>query len=79
MINWDPRALEVLRRLEAAGHRAVLVGGCVRDSLLGIPPHDYDAATSALPRETEEACAGLRCRDGFEARHRHRPVRRSAC
>lgn len=61
MVNWDPRALEVLRRLEGAGHRAVLVGGCVRDSLLGIPPHDYDAATSALPRETEKACAGLRC------------------
>ena len=61
MINWDPRALEVLRRLEAAGHRAVLVGGCVRDSLLGIPPHDYDAATSALPQETENACTGLRC------------------
>lgn len=61
MVHWDPRALEVLRRLEAAGYRAVLVGGCVRDSLLDIPPHDYDAATSALPQETEIACAGLRC------------------
>jgi len=61
MVQWDPRALEVLRLLEAAGHRAVLVGGCVRDSLLDIPPHDYDAATSALPQETEMACAGLRC------------------
>ena len=61
MVHWDPRALEVLWRLEAAGYRAVLVGGCVRDSLLDIPPHDYDAATSALPQETEIACAGLRC------------------
>lgn len=58
---WDPRALAVLRRLEAAGHRAVLVGGCVRDSLLGLSPHDYDAATSALPAQIEAACAGLKC------------------
>ena len=49
MYTWDKRALEVLHHLEVRGHRAVLVGGCVRDSLLGIPPHDYDAATSALP------------------------------
>lgn len=61
MIPWDQRALTVLERLEAAGHRAVLVGGCVRDSLLSIPPHDYDVATSALPPEIEAACSGLRC------------------
>ena len=61
MPEWDPRALEVLHRLEAAGHRAVLVGGCVRDSLLSIPLHDYDAATSARPEEIKAACAGLRC------------------
>lgn len=63
MFHWDERALEVLRRLEAAGHRAVLVGGCVRDSLLGIPPHDYDAATSALPEQIKAACVGLPCLD----------------
>lgn len=61
MFHWDDRALDVLNRLTAAGHRAVLVGGCVRDSLLGIPPHDYDAATSALPDEIRTACAGLTC------------------
>ena len=61
MFNWDDRALDVLNRLTAAGHRPVLVGGCVRDSLLGIPPHDYDAATSALPDEIRAACAGLTC------------------
>lgn len=61
MLQWDPRALAVLERLDRAGHRAVLVGGCVRDSLLSIPLHDYDAATSALPEEIEAACAGLRC------------------
>lgn len=47
MEGWDLRALAVLERLNAAGHRAVLVGGCVRDRLMGRTPHDYDAATSA--------------------------------
>lgn len=61
MTNWDPRALEVMDCLERAGHQAVLVGGCVRDSLLHLSPHDYDVATSALPEEIEAACAGLRC------------------
>ena len=61
MTDWDPRALEVLERLEQAGHRAVLVGGCVRDSLLSRAPHDYDAATSALPEQVQAACGGLRC------------------
>ena len=60
-MNWDPRALDVLARLHAAGHQAVLVGGCVRDSLLSVPLHDYDAATSAHPEEILSACTGLRC------------------
>ena len=63
MFHWDERALAVLERLERAGHRAVLVGGCVRDSLLGIPPHDYDGATSALPEEIKAACGDLPCLD----------------
>ena len=63
MFNWDPRATAVLELLEQAGHQAVLVGGCVRDSLLGIPPHDYDAATSALPEQIKAACRALPCLD----------------
>jgi len=63
MFHWDERALAILHRLHTAGHRAVLVGGCVRDSLLGIPPHDYDAATSALPEEIKAACADFQCLD----------------
>ena len=63
MIPWDPRALAVVRCLEEAGHRAVLVGGCVRDSLLSRPPHDYDAATSARPEEILSACGRWRCLD----------------
>jgi poly(A) polymerase/tRNA nucleotidyltransferase (CCA-adding enzyme) len=39
----------VLRELAEAGHEAVLVGGCLRDLLLGARPDDWDVATSALP------------------------------
>lgn len=61
MTQFDPRALRVLERLKEAGHQAVLVGGCVRDGLLGLAPHDYDAATSALPQEILSACSQFRC------------------
>lgn len=42
----------VLNVLESGGYDAYCVGGCVRDSLLGRVPEDWDAATSALPEET---------------------------
>lgn len=42
----------VMKTLEAAGFEAYLVGGCVRDSLLGRPPKDYDITTNALPEQT---------------------------
>ena len=41
----------ILRRLRAAGYEAWYVGGCVRDTLLGRPVHDWDITTSALPQE----------------------------
>ncbi len=44
-------ALKVLKILEDAGYEARLVGGCVRDTLLGLEPKDYDIATSARPEE----------------------------
>lgn len=43
---------DVLSALEAAGHEAWCVGGCVRDTLLGRAPEDWDVTTSALPEET---------------------------
>lgn len=50
-----PEALcELVERLEKAGFSAYLVGGCVRDSLLGVSPDDYDIATSARPEEVME-------------------------
>ena len=41
-----------MEKLERAGFEAFAVGGCVRDSLLGITPHDYDLCTNARPEET---------------------------
>ena len=42
----------ILQRLEAAGHEAYVVGGCVRDMLMGTAPHDWDVTTSALPEDS---------------------------
>ena len=53
-----PAANAILRRLQDCGHEAWLVGGCVRDSLLGIPPKDWDICTSATPAEMSGAFAG---------------------
>ena len=47
-------ALLILQRLNAAGFSAYVVGGCVRDSLLGLTPKDWDICTSATPAQTEE-------------------------
>lgn len=43
-----------IRKLEKAGFEAYAVGGCVRDHLLGLTPHDYDLCTSATPEETAQ-------------------------
>lgn len=47
-------ALQIVRRLQSAGHQAFWVGGCVRDFQLGREPQDFDVATSALPNLIEE-------------------------
>ena len=44
---------ECMEALERAGFAAYAVGGCVRDALLGLTPHDYDLCTAALPEQTE--------------------------
>ncbi|MBS0399275.1 MAG: polynucleotide adenylyltransferase PcnB [Proteobacteria bacterium] len=49
--NISPNALKVLYRLHEAGFQAFLVGGAVRDLLLGRSPKDFDVATNALPEE----------------------------
>ena len=47
--NIDPDALRVLRRLQESRHTAYLVGGSVRDLMLGRPPKDFDIGTDAHP------------------------------
>jgi len=47
----DEDARRVISRLQRHGFEAYLVGGCVRDILLGRPPKDFDLATSARPRQ----------------------------
>lgn len=56
----DPEALKVIRRLRRFDHEAYLVGGCVRDLLLGLTPKDFDVATSARPEETREVFSNCR-------------------
>ena len=60
-IKLDPGAALLLDALHGAGHAAYAVGGCVRDSLLGLDPHDWDLCTSARPEQVmalfgEETC-----------------------
>jgi poly(A) polymerase len=47
----DMDALKIIRRLQRHGHQAYLVGGCVRDILLGQQPKDFDVVTSANPQD----------------------------
>lgn len=49
----DVDAMKVVRRLLRFGHEAYLVGGCVRDILLGVQPKDFDVVTSAKPSEVK--------------------------
>lgn len=52
-INRLDAVWAVLYRLEEAGYEAYLVGGCVRDMLLGKSPDDYDVATNAWPEQVQ--------------------------
>ena len=47
----DPNAVDVVAKLKGAGFQAWLVGGCVRDLLLGARPKDFDVATNATPEQ----------------------------
>lgn len=47
-------AIKIIEMLNNSGFEAYLVGGCVRDMLMGVKPHDWDICTSATPEETKE-------------------------
>ncbi len=51
MLHLKQHAIQIVRRLRGSSHQAYLVGGCVRDLLLGREPADYDVTTDATPDE----------------------------
>ena len=51
---------KALNILNENGYEAYVVGGCVRDSLLGDSPKDWDITTNALPEETEKCFKGYK-------------------
>ncbi len=51
--DLDDHALEVVNKLSHSGYSAQLVGGCVRDLLLGLKPKDYDVVTDATPNQVQ--------------------------
>ena len=57
-MNLPDQVAHCISALEAAGFAAYAVGGCVRDWLLGLDPHDYDLCTAATPEEIKEAFQG---------------------
>ena len=57
MFELPQGAAFVLKRLHDAGYQAYVVGGCVRDTLLGIAPKDWDVCTNALPHEMQRVFA----------------------
>ena len=60
-LTLDPGAAALLDALHAAGYAAYVVGGCVRDSLLGRTAHDWDLCTSALPQQVMELFGTEQC------------------
>ena len=58
---WLPDSIKTcIRMLEEAGFAAYAVGGCVRDSLLGLTPHDYDLCTAATPAQIRDVFSDYR-------------------
>lgn len=53
--DWiNPHAYGIVKALQKHGHTTYLVGGCVRDLMLGIHPKDFDIATTARPEEVQK-------------------------
>ena len=50
----SPFAISVCQKLQDAGYKAFIVGGAVRDLLIGVKPKDFDVATDATPEEVKK-------------------------
>ena len=53
----ETSARRIIQHLDDAGFTALYAGGCVRDRLMGVEPHDYDIATNARPEQVQEIFA----------------------
>lgn len=62
-MNIPKKAGYIISELQSKGYKAFVVGGCVRDALLGKEPNDWDICTSALPEKTKEVFATHRTVD----------------
>lgn len=61
MVIKLPKSVElILSKLNNCGYEAYIVGGCVRDSIIGTTPHDWDICTSALPEQVMEVFKGYK-------------------
>jgi len=58
--NLSPNAVKVLYRLKNSGFEAFLVGGCIRDHLIGVAPKDFDVVTDATPEEVHRIFSNSR-------------------
>ncbi len=63
MMNIPKQVILALSVMRQAGYEAYIVGGCVRDFLLGRIPSDYDITTNALPDQTQKIFSNFRCID----------------
>lgn len=53
--EWiDKQALKIVKKLQSHNHTTFLVGGCVRDLLIGLPPKDFDISTGATPEQVNK-------------------------
>lgn len=52
--QFSPNAIKVLYRLKDGGYDAYLVGGCIRDIMLGLEPKDFDVVTNATPEQIKK-------------------------
>ena len=62
-INIPDYVNSALLALENAGHQGFIVGGCVRDALMGKKPADWDVCTSAKPEQIKDAFSGYKTID----------------
>ena len=58
-INLPEKVNILIKQLESCGYEAFAVGGCIRDSIMGRNPNDWDLCTSAAPNEMKSCFAGF--------------------